>query len=107
MEEFFILNLMLMVHVNLQTSEKSKRHVLSIILTSLAFVVFCGIVFYHVWDHLLKSHSEKPIAKVKKIFKIPPPPSHSDDFDFPSARPGSPSVESKPATTSVLSMSTI
>ena len=85
-----------MVHVNLQISEKSKRQVLSIILTSLSFVVFCGII-------LLKSHLEKPIAKVKKIFKIPHSPSRSDDFDFPSARPGSPSVESKPATTSVLS----
>ena len=106
LEEFFILNLMLMVNVNQQTSEKTKRQVLSIILISLSFVVFCGIILYHIWDHLIKSRSQKPIAKVKKIFKIPPPHSCSDDFEFPSARPGSSSVESKPATTSVLSMNT-
>ena len=38
-EKFFILNLTLIVHVNLQTSEKSKRRALSIILISLSFVV--------------------------------------------------------------------
>ena len=101
LEEFFVLNLLLIVYVNLQTSERSKRQVLSIILISLSFVVFCCIILYHIWDHLLKSHLQKPIAKVKKIFKIPPPTSHSDDAELHSARPGLPSVENKPASTSV------
>ena len=107
LEEFFIINLMLMVHVNLQTSEKSKRQILSIILISMSFAVFCGVILYHVWDHLLKSHLQKLIAKVKKIFKRPPPPSRSDDAKLPPPCLGSPSVESKPALSSVVSMNAI
>ena len=41
-EKFFILNLTLIVHVNLQTSEKSKRRALSIILN--IFVICCIIM---------------------------------------------------------------
>ena len=106
LEEFFILNLVLMAHMNLPTSEKPKRQVTSIniVLMSISFIVFCGILLYHVWDRLLKSHSHIPIEKFKKIFKKPPPPSSSNDVELPSTRPGSPSVESKPTSTSILSV---
>ena len=107
LEVFFILNLMLMVHVSLQTSEKSKQEILSVILISLSFVVFCGIILYHIWDNLLKSHLQKPIAKIKAILKISPQPSHFDDFELSLGRSRSPSVKSSPVTTSVLSMNTI
>ena len=53
-----------MVHANLQTSEKCKQQVSGRILITLSFVVFCGIILYHVWDHLLNSRLQKTIAKV-------------------------------------------
>ena len=109
LEVIFILNLMFMTHMNVQTSEKSKRQVSSIVLVSVAFVIFCGIILYHVWDHLLKSHSQKPISKVKEILKKPPVPSCSNNIEFTSTinasmTPESDTVESKATSKSVLSM---
>ena len=109
LEELFILKLILMAHINLQTSEKSKRQVSSIVLVSISFVVFCGIIFYHVWNYLLKSHSQKAIEKVKKIFKKYPPPSKYDDTEIPlivyiSMFPESSSVQNKPTSTTISSI---
>ena len=104
LELFFIINLLFLVHMNLQTSENSKRQVSSILLMSISFVVFCGIIFYHVWNCLLKSHLKQPIAKVKKIFKTYSPPSSSNNMENPSIRPGSPSVECTTTSVSVVSV---
>ena len=103
LELSFIINLLFLAHMNIQTSEKSKRQVSSILLISISFVVFCGIIFYHVWDCLLESHLQKPIAKFRKIFKHPPP-SSSNDMEHPSIRPGSLSVECTTTSVSVVSV---
>ena len=103
LELSFIINLLLLAHMNIQASEKSKRQVSNIILISTSFVVFCGIIFYHVWDRLLKSHLQEPIAKFRKIFKHPPP-SSSNDMEHPLIRPGSPSVECTTTSVSVVSV---
>ena len=106
LELIFILNLILMAHMNLQQDfEKSKRQASSIVLVSISFVIFCGIIFYHVWDRLLKSHSQQLILKVKNIFKKSPP--SSNDIELPLStyaikHPGSPGVECKPTPTSTL-----
>ena len=109
LEEYFILKLVIMAHINLQTSEKSKRQVSSIVLVSISFIVFCGIILYHVWDRLLKSHSQKPFAKVKEISKKLPLPSSNDDIELPSTvntstHPVSPNFESNPTSTTMLSV---
>ena len=78
LELIFILNLILMAYTNLQNFEKSKQQVPSILLVSISFVLFCGIIFYHVRDRLLESHSQKLIPKVKNIFKKPPATSGTD-----------------------------
>ena len=95
-----------MPHMNLPTSEKSKRQVssINIVLMSISFVIFCGIILYHIWDCLLKSHSHIPIEKFKKIFKKLPPRPGSNDLELTSMRPESPSIESKPTSTSILSV---
>ena len=92
LETFFILNLMFMAYMNVQTSndnDKLKGQVSSIILVSISFVVFCGIIVYHVWDRLIFYHvwdrhlkccMEQPISKFKKIFKKPSSPSSSNDL---------------------------
>ena len=106
LELIFILNLILMAHMNLQQDyEKSKRQASSIVLVSISFVIFCGIIFYHVWDRLLKSHSQQVILKVENIFKKSPP--SSNDIELPLStyaikHPGSPGVECKHTTTSTL-----
>ena len=66
LELFFILNLILMAYINAQTLTISKRQVSTIVLVSLAFVVFCGILIYHVWNRFLKSHLQE---QIKKLFK--------------------------------------
>ena len=103
LEVFFILSLVLMAYINVQTSEIPKRHVKSDILIFAAFVVFCGIILYHVWDRLLKSHSHKVIAKIKKTFKKPPPSFHSNNMKCLRSN----KVDSKTASMSVLSMDTL
>ena len=94
LEEFFILNLIFMAYMNAETSNdnsESKRQWSSVVLVLISLVVFCGIIFYHVWDrmmfynvwdHLLKSHWQQPISKVKKTFKKPPPSSTSNDMEL-------------------------
>ena len=110
LEVSFLFNLALMAYVNVQTSEKSKRQVSSILLVSVAFVVFCGIILYHVWDRLSKSRLLPTTVKVKEIFKKPPPPSTSNDIELTSKLPTSPDVDvdvdvaRKSTTTSVVSM---
>ena len=111
LEVIFILNLMFMTHINLQTSEKSKRQVSSIVSVSVAFVIFCGIILYQVWNRLLKSHSQKTISKVKEILKKPPPPSCSNNIKFTSTiynsiRAGPLSVESTTPSMSVVLIDT-
>ena len=104
LELFFILNLILMAHMNLQTSEKSKGQVSSIVLVSISFVVFCGIIFYHVWDRLLKSCSQQLMVKVKKIFKKLPPSPQFNDIEHPPSRSGSPAVVCSTTSVSVVSV---
>ena len=92
LEMSFFLNLMFMAYVNVQTCEKSKSsRVLSVALVSVSFVVFCGIILYHVWDRLSKSCLKSPIAKIMMIFKKPPPALSTDDTEVPLMCPGSPS----------------
>ena len=109
LEEFFILKLMIMAHINLQTSEISKRKVSNIVLVSISFVVFCGIILYYVWDHCLKSYLQRPIAKTKEIFKNQSLPSRYDDTKLPltfyvSMCPESTGVQTKPTSTIITSI---
>ena len=72
LELFFILNLILMAYINAQTFTISKRQVSTIVLVSLAFVVFCGILIYHVWDRFLKAHlQERMKQSIKTQSDIP------------------------------------
>ena len=115
LEEFFILNLLFMAYMNVQTSndnDNSKGKESSIVLVSISFVVFSGIIFYHVWDRLkfynvwdclFKSSLQQPITKVKKILKKPPPPSSSNDLELPSMHPES-SVDERKTSMSVVSV---
>ena len=107
LEEFFILNLMFMAYMNVQTSndkEKCKGQVSSIILVSISFVVFCGIIFYHVRDRLLKSRLHQSITNVKKIFKKPPQTSSSNNLELLLMHSGSTVGVSKSTSTSVVSV---
>ena len=81
LEAFFILNLMFMAYMTSNENNNSKGQVSSIVLVSISFVVFCGIIFYHVWDHLLKSCLCQSIVKVKKIFKKPSSSSSANDLE--------------------------
>ena len=99
LEAFFVLNLVLMAHTNVQTSEIPEQQVTSIVLVFAAFVVFCCIILYHVWDRLLKSCLQNPTAKIKKKFKKPPPSLRSDDIKCPRSNSA--------VSTSVLSMDTL
>ena len=103
LEVIFNLNLMLMAHMNLQNFKKSKQQESNIVLVLLSFVIFCGIILYHIWDRLLKSHSQQLIPKVKKIFEKPTPP--SNDIELPSIIPAkmhSESSDNESKTTSTL-----
>ena len=116
LEEFFILNLMLMAYMNAQTSndnDDSKGQVSSIVLVSISFVVFCGIIvyhvwdrliFYHVWDQVLKSCVQQTIIKVKKTFEKPPPPPTSNDLKLSLIDSRSSIDERKSISMSVLSV---
>ena len=95
-----------MAHMNLQNFEKSKQQVSNTFLLSVSFVLFCGIILYHVWDRLLKSRLQQLTQKVKKIFKKPPPPSTSNDIELSSTisakmHPESADIERKPTLTSI------
>ena len=108
LEEFFVLNLMFMAYMNVQTSndnEKLRGEVSSIVLVSISFTVFCGIIFYHVWDRLLKSRLQQLITKFKNIFKKPPPSSTSNnDLELPLIDTGSPDVQGRSISMSVVSV---
>ena len=66
LELFFILNLILMAYINAQTFNEKKGEALTKVLISLTFVVFCGILIYHVWDRFLKSRLQERIKKSLK-----------------------------------------
>ena len=117
LEEFFILNLMFIAHMNVRTSndnDKFKGQMSSIVLVSISFVVFCGIIVYHVWDRLMFYHvldrlinscMVRQITKIKKIFKKPPPPSTSNDLELSLMHPQSQqNVGQRKFTMSVVSM---
>ena len=107
LEEFFILNLMFMAYMNVQTSydnDNSKGQVSSIVLISVSFVVFCGIILYHIWDHLLRSHLQQIITKVKKMLKKPLPLSTSNDMKLPLMHSRSPGAERKSVSISIVSV---
>ena len=104
LEVSFIFNLILMAYTNAQTTRMLKRHASNIFLVSISFVVFCGIIFYHVWDRLLKSHSQQLIVKVRKIFKKFPPFSQFNDIEDPPSSPGSPAAVCNTTSVSVVSV---
>ena len=107
LEAFFILNLMFMAYMNAQTSndnDDSKGQVSSIVLVSISFVVFCGIILYHVWDRLLKFCLQQPISKSKKIFKKTPSPTSCNDLQNSSMNSRSPIGESQSITTTEVPM---
>ena len=115
LEEFFIFNLMFMAYMNAQTSNHhydSKEQVSNIVLVSISFAVFCGIIFYHVWDRLIFYHVrdhlsisclQQQITKVKNIFKKPPSSSTSNDLELSLMDSKSPIRERK-STMSVVSV---
>ena len=116
LEEFLILNLLFMAYINAETSNdkyNSKRQWSSFVLVLLSLVVFCCIILYHVWDRLMfynvwdrlfKYNWQQTFTKVKKILKKPPPPSTSNDLELPFIHPGSPDVQRRSTSMSVVSV---
>ena len=116
LEEFLILNLVFMAYMNAETSNdkyNSKRQWSSFVLVLLSLVVFCGIILYHVWDRLMfynvwdrlfKYNWQETFTKVKKILKKPPPPSTFNDLELPFIHPGSPDVQRRSTSMSVVSV---
>ena len=105
LEMSFFLNLMFMAYVNVQTCEKSRSsQVLSLALVSISFVVFCGIILYHVWDCLSKSRLKQPIAKIMMAFKKPRPAPSTDDTEIPLVHPGSPALICETSSVTVVSV---
>ena len=92
LEVSFILNLMLMLHMNTRLLSNnndrfSKGQVSSGVLVIVAFLTFCGIIFYHSWNHLLKSRLQQPIVNIRKAFKKSQKPSSSNDMELLSSVP--------------------
>ena len=105
LEMSFFLNLIFLAYVNVQTCEKSNSsQVLSVALVSISFVVFCGIILYHVWDCLSKSHLKRPIAKIMRVFKKPQPAPFTDDTKVPLIHPGSPALICETSSVTVVSV---
>ena len=105
LEISFLLNLMFMAYVNAQTYKTSKsRQVLSVSLISVSFVVFCGIILYHVWDYLSKSCLKRPIAKIMRVLKHSPSDSITEDAEVPLLRPGSPAIICETSSVTVVSV---
>ena len=105
LEMSFFLNLMIIAYVNAQTYKTSNsRQVLSVALVSVSFIVFCGIIFYHVWDHLSKSYLKQPFAKIKRVFKKPPPNPITEDAEVPLMCPGSPALICETSSVTVVSV---
>ena len=75
LEVSFILNLILLAHLNNTICTK--------ILISVVFLVFCLIIIYHIWDRLLKSRLQQTIKKIKGVFKKPELPSNSNEMELP------------------------
>ena len=93
LEMSFFLNLIFMAYVSVQTYKVSNsRQVLSVALVTVSFVVFCGIIFYHVWDQLSKSCLKQAFAKITRVFKNPPSDPVTDDAVIPLMHPGSPAL---------------
>ena len=103
LEALFILNLMFMAYMTSNENNNSKGQASSIVLVSISFVVFCGIIFYHVWDHLLKSCLCQSIVKVKKIFKKPSSSSSANDLEVSLIISKSPVYENVPPSPSISS----
>ena len=76
LEMSFMLNLILMAHLN--------NRICTIILVSVVFVQFCGIILYHSWSYLVKSRLQQAITKVKIFLKKPQADSSYDDDEVPS-----------------------
>ena len=105
LEMSFFLNLMIMAYVSVQTyKESNSRQLLSVGLVSVSFVIFCGIILYHVWDYLSKSCLKQPIAKIKRVFKKPQPDPVTDDSEIPLMHPGSPALSCETSSVSVVSV---
>ena len=105
LEMSFFLNLMFMAYVSVQTYKASNsRQVLSVALVTVSFVVFCGIILYHVWDQLSKYCLKRPFAKITRVFKKPPSDPVTDDAVVPLIRPGSPALICNTSSVSVVSV---
>ena len=105
LEMSFFLNLVFMAYVSAQTYKTSNsRQVLSVALVSVSFIVFCGIIFYHVWDHLSKSCLKRPFAKIMSLFTKPPPNPITDDAVVPLMHPGSPALICETSSVTVVSV---
>ena len=105
LEMSFFLNLMFMAYVSVQTYKVSNsRQILSVALVTVSFVVFCGIIFYHVWDQLSKSCLKRPFAKIMRVFKKPPSDPVTDDAVVPLMCPGSPALICNTSSVSVVSV---
>ena len=105
LEMSFFLNLMLMAYVKVQTCNKSmSREVLSVALVSESFVVFCGIILYHVWDLFSKSCLKRPFAKIMRVFKKPLSGPIADDAEDSLLRSGSPALICESSSVTVVSV---
>ena len=107
LEMSFILTLMFMAYVNVSTQTfkmSESSNVLSVAMVSVSCVVFCGIILYHVWDRMLKSHLQKLITRVKRIFKKPASFFNYDDAEIALMHPGSPSFICETSSVSVVSV---
>ena len=71
LEMSFMLNLILMAHLN--------NRICTVILVSAVFVQFCGIILYQGWSNLAKSRLQQKITKIKVFFKKPKADSSYDD----------------------------
>lgn len=61
-----------------------NNRICTIILVSVVFVQFCGIILYHSWSYLVKSRLQQAITKVKIFLKKPQADSSYDDDEVPS-----------------------
>ena len=116
LEEFFVLNLIFMAYMNAETSndnDNSKGQWSSFVSVLLSFIVFCGIILYHVWDrlmfynvwdHVFKCHWQQQITKVKNILKKPSPSSISNDMELPLMHSKSPDGIKRSISMSVVSV---
>ena len=105
LEMSFFLNLMLMAYVKVQTCNKSmSREMLSVALVSVSFVVFCGIILYHVWDLFSKSCLKRPFAKIMRVFKKPLSGPITDDAEDSLLRSGSPALICESSSVTVVSV---